>query len=122
MAGYVEGDRSADDLIAAGFDADAVERVVGLVDRAEYKRRQMPPGVRISGKAFGKDRRMPITNHYRPSVAPGARQVDQAAGSGTGAALSGRSERGGPGGCLTSRVPSTEEPNRSVPGRRACPR
>ena len=46
----------------------AVDRVVGLVDRAEYKRRQMPPGVRISGKAFGKDRRMPITNHYRPAV------------------------------------------------------
>jgi len=42
--------------------------VVGLVDRAEYKRRQMPPGVRISGKAFGKDRRMPITNRYRPRV------------------------------------------------------
>ena len=48
-----------------GFDPEAVDRVVGLVDRAEYKRRQMPPGVRISGKAFGKDRRMPITNHYR---------------------------------------------------------
>jgi NAD+ synthase (glutamine-hydrolysing) len=70
VAGYVEGDRSADELIADGFDAEAVERVVGLVDRAEYKRRQMPPGVRISGKAFGKDRRMPITNNYRPL--PGA--------------------------------------------------
>jgi len=70
VAGYVEGDRSPDDLIADGFDPAAVERVVGLVDRAEYKRRQMPPGVRISGKAFGKDRRMPITNRYRPTVAP----------------------------------------------------
>ncbi len=70
VAGYVEGDRSPDDLIAEGFDPAAVERVVGLVDRAEYKRRQMPPGVRISGKAFGKDRRMPITNHYRSRVAP----------------------------------------------------
>jgi NAD+ synthase (glutamine-hydrolysing) len=68
MVGYVEADRSADDLVAAGFDPDAVARVVGLVDRAEYKRRQMPPGVRISGKAFGKDRRMPITNHYRSGV------------------------------------------------------
>ena len=68
MAGYVEGDRSADDLVAEGFDPAAVDRVVGLVDRAEYKRRQMPPGVRISGKAFGKDRRMPITNHYRSPV------------------------------------------------------
>jgi len=66
MAGYVEADRSADDLVAEGFDPEAVVRVVGLIDRAEYKRRQMPPGVRISGKAFGKDRRMPITNRYRP--------------------------------------------------------
>ncbi len=63
--GYVVGDRSTEELVAAGFDPEAVARVVGLVDRAEYKRRQMPPGVRISGKAFGKDRRMPITNHYR---------------------------------------------------------
>jgi len=80
MAGYVEADRSADDLVAEGFDPDVVARVVGLVDRAEYKRRQMPPGVRISGKAFGKDRRMPITNHYRsvrtPDTVPPA--VDQA--------------------------------------------
>ncbi|MGO8871194.1 MAG: NAD+ synthase [Acidimicrobiales bacterium] len=64
VAGYVEGDRSGDELIAAGFDAAIVDRVVELVDRAEYKRRQMPPGVRISRKAFGKDRRMPITNYY----------------------------------------------------------
>ncbi len=69
MAGYVEGDRSADDLVAEGFDPEAVARVVSLIDRAEYKRRQMPPGVRISGKAFGKDRRMPITNNYRPVAA-----------------------------------------------------
>jgi NAD+ synthase (glutamine-hydrolysing) len=68
VAGYVEGDRSAADLVAEGFDPATVARVVGLVDRAEYKRRQMPPGVRISGKAFGKDRRMPITNHYRGIV------------------------------------------------------
>jgi len=78
MAGYVEGDRSADDLVAEGFDPVAVARVVGLVDRAEYKRRQMPPGVRISGKAFGKDRRMPITNHYR-SVAAVVPPTDGAA-------------------------------------------
>jgi len=79
MAGYVEADRSADELVAEGFDPEAVARVVGLVDRAEYKRRQMPPGVRISGKAFGKDRRMPITNHY-PSVptAPAPPAADQA--------------------------------------------
>ncbi|HVB93830.1 MAG TPA: NAD+ synthase [Acidimicrobiales bacterium] len=65
LAGYVEGDRSPEELVAAGFDRQAVEQVVRLVDRAEYKRRQMPPGVRISRKAFGKDRRMPITNQYR---------------------------------------------------------
>jgi len=75
MAGYVEADRSATDLVAEGFDPADVARVVGLVDRAEYKRRQMPPGVRISGKAFGKDRRMPITNHYR-SVHPAAGPAD----------------------------------------------
>ncbi len=73
VAGYVEADRSPDELIAAGSDPEAVARVVGLVDRAEYKRRQMPPGVRISGKAFGKDRRMPITNHYRSRVLPPGR-------------------------------------------------
>jgi NAD+ synthase (glutamine-hydrolysing) len=65
LAGYVEDDRSAADLVAEGFDPATVTRVIALVDRAEYKRRQMPPGVRISAKAFGKDRRMPITNHYR---------------------------------------------------------
>ena len=73
MAGYVEEDLSPDELIAAGFDRADVERVVALIDRAEYKRRQMPPGVRISVKAFGKDRRMPITNHYR--VGPGSHRV-----------------------------------------------
>ena len=83
VAGYVEGDRSPDDLIASGFDAAAVERVVGLVDRAEYKRRQMPPGVRISRKAFGKDRRMPITNHYRSRVAPDESAPDGSAPDGS---------------------------------------
>jgi hypothetical protein len=69
VAGYVEGDRSAADLVAEGFDPTTVARVIALVDGAEYKRRQTPPGVRISAKAFGKDRRMPITNHYRGAVA-----------------------------------------------------
>ena len=69
LAGYVEGDHSPEELVAAGFDRRAVEQVVRLVDRAEYKRRQMPPGVRISRKAFGKDRRMPITNQYRSGIA-----------------------------------------------------
>jgi len=65
LQGYVELDRTAADLVADGYDAELVERVVRLVDGAEYKRRQMPPGVRITTKAFGKDRRMPITNGYR---------------------------------------------------------
>jgi len=61
---YVEGDATAGDLATAGFDPDLVRRVVTLVDRAEYKRRQAPPGVRVTPKAFGKDRRLPITNRY----------------------------------------------------------
>jgi NAD+ synthase (glutamine-hydrolysing) len=68
LAGYVEGDKSAENLVDAGFDPDVVDQVIHLVDRAEYKRRQMPPGVRITAKAFGKDRRMPITNRYRSHV------------------------------------------------------
>ncbi|MGH9180244.1 MAG: NAD(+) synthase, partial [Acidimicrobiales bacterium] len=61
---YVQGDRTAVELVAAGFDADQVRRVVALVDGAEYKRRQTPPGVRVTPKAFGKDRRLPITNRF----------------------------------------------------------
>jgi NAD+ synthase (glutamine-hydrolysing) len=62
---YVEQDRSVREIIGAGFDPDLVRRVAGLVDRNEYKRRQAAPGVRITRKAFGKDRRLPITNRYR---------------------------------------------------------
>jgi len=65
---YVEQDETTDELIAAGYDATLVQRITGLVDRSEYKRRQMPPGVRISKKAFGRDRRMPITNSFRPGI------------------------------------------------------
>ncbi|HEX2039645.1 MAG TPA: NAD+ synthase [Acidimicrobiales bacterium] len=65
LAAYVEQDRTAAELEEAGFEPALVRRIVGLVDRAEYKRRQSPPGVRVSRKAFGKDRRMPITNGYR---------------------------------------------------------
>jgi NAD+ synthase (glutamine-hydrolysing) len=72
LQGYVEGDRTAPDLVADGFDPAVVDLVVRLVDGAEYKRRQMPPGVRITTKAFGKDRRMPITNRYRPPAPPEA--------------------------------------------------
>jgi NAD+ synthase (glutamine-hydrolysing) len=62
---YVEGDRGFDDLVAAGFAPELVERIVQLVDAAEYKRRQYPPGTKITLKAFGRDRRLPITNRWR---------------------------------------------------------
>ena len=67
LEAYVEHDRTATDLVADGVDPGLVERIVRLVDNAEYKRRQMAPGVRITNKAFGRDRRMPITNAYRPA-------------------------------------------------------
>jgi NAD+ synthase (glutamine-hydrolysing) len=62
---YVEEDRSREELLADGFDRDVVERALALVDRAEYKRRQAPPGVKLHPKAFGRDRRTPITNRWR---------------------------------------------------------
>ncbi|GAC1382961.1 MAG: NAD+ synthase [Acidimicrobiales bacterium] len=65
IEGYVERDLSLEEMLAAGMDRAIVERIVGLVDVAEWKRRQSPPGVRVTPKAFGKDRRMPITNRYR---------------------------------------------------------
>ena len=61
---YIEHDRTVADLIGAGGDPDLIRRIARLVDGAEYKRRQTPPGVRVSAKAFGKDRRLPITNGY----------------------------------------------------------
>jgi NAD+ synthase (glutamine-hydrolysing) len=65
LEAYVEEDADREQLLLAGFDADVVDRVISLVDRAEYKRRQQPPGVKITPRAFGRDRRMPITNRYR---------------------------------------------------------
>jgi NAD+ synthase (glutamine-hydrolysing) len=62
---YVEDDRTAGEIVELGHDEEMVRRVTRLVDIAEYKRRQSPPGVRVSRKAFGKDRRLPITHHYR---------------------------------------------------------
>jgi NAD+ synthase (glutamine-hydrolysing) len=62
---YVEEDRSPEEIIEAGADPGLVRRVVAMIDRAEYKRRQAPPGVKITPKAFGRDRRLPITNRYR---------------------------------------------------------
>jgi NAD+ synthase (glutamine-hydrolysing) len=64
LQAYVEQDKSAAQIIAAGFDSDTVHRILKLTDRAEYKRRQYPPGPKVSRKAFGKDRRMPLTNFW----------------------------------------------------------
>jgi len=62
---YIELDQTAGEIVAAGHDAEVVGRVTRLVDTAEYKRRQSPPGPRVTDKAFGKDRRLPITNAFR---------------------------------------------------------
>ena len=65
LEGYVEHDLGREQLIARGLPAADVDRVIGLVDAAEYKRRQQPPGIKITTRAFGRDRRVPITNRYR---------------------------------------------------------
>ncbi len=65
LKAYVEDDRSFEELMAMGFERKTVERVMRLVDTSEYKRRQAPPGVKITTRAFGRDRRLPITNRYR---------------------------------------------------------
>ncbi len=65
LESYVELDRSREELLAEGHDPEVVERALALIDRAEYKRRQAPPGVKLRPKAFGRDRRTPITNHWR---------------------------------------------------------
>src|SRR5438105_997435 len=65
LVAYVEEDRSLDEIVRQGFPPDLVRRVVNLVDHNEYKRRQAPPGVKVSPRAFGRDRRLPITNRYR---------------------------------------------------------
>jgi NAD+ synthase (glutamine-hydrolysing) len=65
LEGYVEHDLGREQLVARGLSAADVDRVIGLVDLAEYKRRQQPPGIKITTRAFGRDRRVPITNRYR---------------------------------------------------------
>ncbi len=66
LAAFVEDNRSVDEIVAQGFDRATVVRVLDMVKRNEYKRRQAPPGVRVSGRAFGRDWRYPITSGYRP--------------------------------------------------------
>jgi NAD+ synthase (glutamine-hydrolysing) len=71
LEAYVEDDRSPEDIIAArGLDPKIVDKVVGMIDSAEYKRRQAAPGIKITPKAFGRDRRLPITNRYRRNRNP----------------------------------------------------
>ena len=64
LRAYVDEDRGATELAAAGFDPALISRVIGLVDKAEYKRRQYPPGTKVSSRAIGKDRRLPITSRW----------------------------------------------------------
>ncbi len=66
LKAYVEEDRSYREIVAMGFDEETVKRVIKMVDKNEYKRRQAPPGIKITPRAFGKDRRLPITNCFRP--------------------------------------------------------
>ena len=66
LKAYVEDDLGFDEIVGMGFERSVVEHVVTLVDRSEYKRRQAPPGIKITPRSFGRDRRMPITNRYRP--------------------------------------------------------
>ncbi|MCE5194385.1 MAG: NAD+ synthase [Nitrospiraceae bacterium] len=65
LKAYIEDDKSFEDIISEGYDKECVERVIKMVNKSEYKRRQSPPGIKITPKAFGKDRRFPITNKYR---------------------------------------------------------
>jgi NAD+ synthase (glutamine-hydrolysing) len=65
LRAYVEEDRSYREMVDMGFDPETVKRVITMVDRSEYKRRQAPPGVKITSRAFGRDRRLPIVNRYR---------------------------------------------------------
>jgi NAD+ synthase (glutamine-hydrolysing) len=65
LEAYVELDRSREELLTDGFDREVVDAALGMIDRAEYKRRQAPPGVKLRPKAFGRDRRTPITNRWR---------------------------------------------------------
>ena len=65
LEAYVEEDQGRDQLIRRGMPEEVVDRVIQMVDSAEYKRRQAPPGIKITPKAFGRDRRQPITNRFR---------------------------------------------------------
>ena len=65
LRAYIEEDRSFEEILSLGYDAEGTRKVIRMIDKSEYKRRQAPPGIKISKKAFGRDRRFPITNKYR---------------------------------------------------------
>jgi NAD+ synthase (glutamine-hydrolysing) len=65
LTAYVEEDKSVEQIIGSGFDESVVKRAARLVDTSEYKRRQAPPGIKITPRAFGRDRRLPITNRFK---------------------------------------------------------
>jgi NAD+ synthase (glutamine-hydrolysing) len=75
LEGYIEEDLDAAELVHRGLPAEEVDRVIRMVDKAEYKRRQAPPGVKISTKAFGRDRRLPITNRFESRTEPAERRL-----------------------------------------------
>lgn len=65
LKAYVEDDRSFEEILAEECEVECVEKVIKMIDRSEYKRRQSPPGIKITRRAFGRDRRFPITNRYK---------------------------------------------------------
>ncbi len=65
LKAYIEEDKSFEEILSTGYSSDGVQKVIGMIDRSEYKRRQAPPGIKITQRAFGRDRRFPITNKYR---------------------------------------------------------
>ena len=70
LRAYVEDDRTFEEMLAMGFDGATVQKVMTLVDKSEYKRRQAPPGIKITQRAFGRDRRLPLTSAYRGQPGP----------------------------------------------------
>jgi NAD+ synthase (glutamine-hydrolysing) len=100
LQAYVEDDRSPAAIVDMGYDAVTVQRVMKMVERAEYKRRQAPPGVKITERAFGRDRRLPITNGYSSGGSvgsPSAHDVREPAGTRARASANGgrHARRGG---------------------------
>jgi NAD+ synthase (glutamine-hydrolysing) len=93
LAAYIEEDLAPEALIARGFEPDMVSRVIRMVDCNEYKRRQAPPGIRITPRAFGRDRRLPITNHYRPRIEARADAREESEGSPASPRREGRDRR-----------------------------